>query len=103
MQPVSAAKVKYGIWGLIIRHLSRDGKSSEQFILEEPGVSLSLRQQTVNWDLKGADYWSSYRNDCRLCVGWLENHGRCPNHDHRGTLGESGSDLRGPIYEAAEP
>jgi hypothetical protein len=41
-------------------HLSRDGKSSEQFVLAEPGVSLSLRQQTVNWDLKGAKYDKQY-------------------------------------------
>jgi len=46
--------------------------------------------------------WGSHRNDHRLCVGWLDNLQHDPNDDQRGGLGESGGDLRRPIYEATE-
>src|SRR3990172_3159073 len=54
------------------------------------------------WSL-GPDLWGSHRNDHRLCVGWLDNLRNHPNDDQRGGLGESGGDLRRPIYEATEP
>jgi len=38
--------------------------------------------------------------DHRLCMGWLANRGALPKDDRRGGLGESGGDLRRPIYEA---
>jgi hypothetical protein len=54
------------------------------------------------WSL-GPYYWGSYRNDHWLLVGWLDDRGHCPKDDRRGGLGESGGDLRRPIYEASEP
>src|SRR4029453_5879075 len=51
----------------------------------------------------GPDLWGSHRNDPRLCVGWLDNLRHDPNDDQRGGFGESGGDLRRPIYEATEP
>jgi len=65
MKPENAAKIKYGLWGLICG---------------------------------GSD-----RHNHRLCVGWLDNLRHEPNEDQRGSLGESGGDLRRPIYEATEP
>src|SRR6266511_3617636 len=51
----------------------------------------------------GPYLWGSHRHDHRLYVGWLDNVRHWPNEDQRGGVGESGGDLRRPIYEATEP
>src|SRR5437773_10452488 len=54
------------------------------------------------WSL-GPHLWGSHRNDHRLGVGWRDDVQHDPDDDQRGGLGESGGDLRRPIYEATEP
>jgi hypothetical protein len=54
------------------------------------------------WSL-GPYYWGHRRNDHRLCVGGVDNPEHGPKDVRRSGLGESGGDLRGPIYEATEP
>ena len=51
----------------------------------------------------GPYYWGNHGNDHRVCVGGLGDPGNGPKDVRRGGLGESGGDLRGPIYEATKP
>ena len=54
------------------------------------------------WSL-GSYCWGNHRNDHRFCVGGLDNLQHDPKDVRRGGLGESGGDLRRPIYEGTEP
>ena len=56
----------------------------------------------IKYGIWGLICWGSHRNDHRFCVGGLDNRRHDQNDDRRSGFGESGGDLRRPIYEGTE-